>query len=151
MKYLYDVRLSTHFYLSEFMKTSVADYQEITFDSLKHLIYGVKNVIEPARCALGVPIFVGSGYRSVAVNRLVGGVRTSFHLTGYAADLQVKTENQFNHLWSILESNPHVVELFGCPQEFWLHVSWTKDKVEHGDKEIKYYYYKSKNSSDNEK
>ena len=35
------------------------------------------------------PIVVNSGYRSAAVNRAVGGVATSNHLTGCAADIRV--------------------------------------------------------------
>ena len=36
----------------------------------------------------GLPIYINSGYRSVAVNRAVGGVATSNHLTGCAADIR---------------------------------------------------------------
>ncbi len=36
----------------------------------------------------GLPIYINSGYRSVAVNKAVGGVATSNHLTGCAADIR---------------------------------------------------------------
>ena len=36
----------------------------------------------------GLPIYINSGYRSPAVNRAVGGVATSNHLTGCAADIR---------------------------------------------------------------
>lgn len=35
----------------------------------------------------GSPIIVSSGYRCPELNRLVGGSKTSAHMTGYAADL----------------------------------------------------------------
>ena len=35
------------------------------------------------------PIIINSGYRSPQVNKLVGGVTTSNHLTGCAADIRV--------------------------------------------------------------
>jgi zinc D-Ala-D-Ala carboxypeptidase len=44
-------------------------------------------VLEQVRLLLGGrPIIVSSGYRGPAVNAAVGGVVTSAHLTGYAAD-----------------------------------------------------------------
>ncbi len=44
-------------------------------------------MLEQVRTLLGDrPIIVSSGYRSPAVNAAVGGVVTSAHLTGYAAD-----------------------------------------------------------------
>ena len=40
------------------------------------------------------PIIVNSGYRSAAVNKAVGGCKTSNHLTGCAADLRVLGKEQ---------------------------------------------------------
>lgn len=39
-----------------------------------------ERVLDPARERLGAPIYVNSGYRNCAVNRLVGGARRSYHL-----------------------------------------------------------------------
>lgn len=47
----------------------------------------VDNVLDPLREAWGKPITVTSGYRCPQVNRLAGGVATSMHLTGHAADI----------------------------------------------------------------
>ena len=41
-----------------------------------------ERVLDPARERLGAPIYVNSGYRNCAVNRLVGGARRSYHLQG---------------------------------------------------------------------
>lgn len=46
----------------------------------------VEKVLDPLREALGEPIRITSGYRSPEVNRLVGGVSTSQHVKGEAAD-----------------------------------------------------------------
>ena len=43
--------------------------------------------LNPLREAWGSAIKITSGYRCEELNRLVGGVRNSAHLTGYAADL----------------------------------------------------------------
>lgn len=46
--------------------------------------------INPLREAWGSPIIVNSGYRCQKLNSAVGGVPTSAHLYGYAADLVPK-------------------------------------------------------------
>ena len=47
----------------------------------------VDNVLDPLREAWGKPITVNSGYRCPALNKAVGGVATSQHMTGQAADI----------------------------------------------------------------
>ena len=47
----------------------------------------INNVLDPLRAAYGKPITVNSGYRSLVLNKAVGGVSTSQHLTGEAADI----------------------------------------------------------------
>ena len=44
-------------------------------------------LLEPIRTLLNVPIHVDSGYRSPAINHLVGGASSSAHMDGRAADL----------------------------------------------------------------
>lgn len=52
----------------------------------------VDNVLDPLREAWGKPITVTSGYRCPALNKAVGGVATSQHLTGQAADITTGNE-----------------------------------------------------------
>lgn len=54
--------------------------------SMKHL---VKRLLQPLRIAYAGPIAITSGYRSPEVNRLVGGVPSSQHVKGEAADCYV--------------------------------------------------------------
>lgn len=53
-------------------------------DSIKAL---VDNVLQPLRDAWGKPLSVNSGYRCPALNAAVGGVATSQHVKGEAADI----------------------------------------------------------------
>ncbi len=56
--------------------------------ALKNLTDLCKNILEPIRKAVGdQPIIVSSGYRSPKVNVKVGGVTTSAHCYGLAADI----------------------------------------------------------------
>ena len=47
----------------------------------------VLNILDPLRAAWGGGIIVTSGYRSVALNKAVGGSQTSAHRYGLAADI----------------------------------------------------------------
>ena len=50
----------------------------------------VENVLQPLRDAWGKPIHINSGYRCPALNKAVGGVPTSQHVRGQAADCGVE-------------------------------------------------------------
>lgn len=44
--------------------------------------------LDIVRYCIGEPIYINSGYRSVALNRKVGGARNSYHTLGLAADIR---------------------------------------------------------------
>lgn len=47
----------------------------------------IDQVLEPLRLKYGKPIHVTSGYRSVQLNKALGGVDNSYHIKGLAADI----------------------------------------------------------------
>lgn len=59
-------------------------------DILNNLVLFIETVLDPIREDWGGPISVSSGYRCPELNAKVGGAKTSGHLYGYCADLQVK-------------------------------------------------------------
>ena len=61
-----------------------------TPSAMKNLERLVSRVLDPLREAWGSPIIVTSGYRCPALNARVGGVKTSYHLRGMAADIRPK-------------------------------------------------------------
>ena len=75
------VRLSPHFNLREFLNLGKYPENIPTMQVVANLTYGCHLLLEPARLIVG-PIIINSGFRSEAVNRKVGGVRNSQHLTG---------------------------------------------------------------------
>lgn len=83
------MNLSAHFTLAEMTVSEVAARRGIpnepTAEALEAL-YRTAKGLESVRAVLGKPIIVTSGYRSPAVNRLVGGQPSSQHLRGEAAD-----------------------------------------------------------------
>ena len=84
-----EARLSEHFTLGEMTKTSVKGVDNTPNHAavlnLKNLC---ENWLEPLRQAQG-PIIINSGFRSEAVNKAIGGVKGSNHLTGCAVDIHV--------------------------------------------------------------
>lgn len=83
--------VSKNFDYKEFEETDVPGLQikntiasvEVR-DSVKAL---VDKVIQPLRDAWGKPLAINSGYRCPEVNQAVGGVPTSQHTNGEAADV----------------------------------------------------------------
>ena len=59
----------------------------------------VHQVLQPLRDAMGEPIKIGSGYRCTKLNKAVGGVSNSQHLTGQAADLCIDGDIQKGRKW----------------------------------------------------
>lgn len=51
----------------------------------------IEQLLDPIRAAWGGPITINSGYRCPKLNAAVGGVSTSQHLRGEAADISVGT------------------------------------------------------------
>ncbi|MGJ4748433.1 D-Ala-D-Ala carboxypeptidase family metallohydrolase [Leptospira sp. SA-E8] len=84
-----DLQLSQHFRLSEFTVSQAATRAGLRNDpSSKHVenLRRLAGVMEQVRQLLGQPIFISSGYRSPAVNAVVGGALASAHMRGLAAD-----------------------------------------------------------------
>ena len=46
------------------------------------------NILQPLRDAWGEPLHINSGYRCLKLNQAVGGVPTSQHMLGQAADVR---------------------------------------------------------------
>lgn len=98
-----DAMLSQHFTLGELTKTSAKTPDgnipsHLHIENLKNLCV---NWLEPLRQAQG-PILINSGYRSEAVNKAIGGVKGSNHLTGCAVDIRVTGIEQAIRYASIL-------------------------------------------------
>ncbi len=52
----------------------------------------VDNILDPLREAYGKPVIVTSGYRCPALNKAVGGVKSSQHMLGEAADIRTVSD-----------------------------------------------------------
>src|SRR5258708_18532853 len=88
-----DIQLSENFKLSELLSSQTAVRLSIPNDPAPEVLQSLTNVavtlLEPIRKALG-PLHIDSGYMSVDLNKAIGGVSTSAHCLGKAADIVPK-------------------------------------------------------------
>lgn len=85
-------KLSKNFDWKEFTKSDTASRLHINNeivdwdvrDNIKAL---VDHILQPLRTAWGGPLFINSGFRCAELNEAVGGVPTSQHVKGQAADV----------------------------------------------------------------
>lgn len=121
------VRLTEHFDLSEFTISQIAaryGISNVPDDAVIQNLHSLAEVLEDVRKVLGKPIIISSGYRSVTVNKLVGGASNSFHIRGLAADF---TCPGFGNIDSICRAIAPKMQEFGIDQlikEFnaWVHL-----------------------------
>ncbi|SEA83693.1 Peptidase M15 [Xylanibacter ruminicola] len=94
------IKLSEHFTLGEMCKTSVKYKNvpnEVQVENLKRLCSWLEMLRSEWNRRYGEgndPIIINSGFRSEAVNNVIGGVATSNHLTGCAVDIRTNGMEQ---------------------------------------------------------
>jgi len=98
-----NAKLSEHFVLGEFTKSS--SHPEVYNIPSHEAIANLKRVcgwLEVLRERSGGPVRINSGYRSPQLNKKIGGVPTSNHLTGCAADIRMADMEQLIRYAAIL-------------------------------------------------
>lgn len=84
----------------------------------------VDNVLDPLRTWFGKPINVTSGYRCVALNKAVGGAKTSQHCLGQAADIDTGSRLENKKLFDYIKANLPFDQLIDEKNLDWVHVSY---------------------------
>uniref|UniRef100_UPI004027BC86 D-Ala-D-Ala carboxypeptidase family metallohydrolase n=1 Tax=Prevotella sp. TaxID=59823 RepID=UPI004027BC86 len=128
------MQLSPHFSLEELTRSTAA--RNLSIDNspnkseLANLRLLAESVLEPLRQAFGKPIVVNSGFRCEALNKAVGGARSSQHMLGQAADIRTlsntKEDNQalFETAASLVRSHSicvgQLIDEYGFS---WVHIS----------------------------
>lgn len=125
------MKLSPHFTLAEL--TASAKARERGIDNmpppelLPRLVL-LAELLERIRATVGVPVLVTSGYRCPPLNRAVGGVTSSDHTQGHAADFiapgfgtPTEVARLLAPLVSVLGIGQIILE--GVRGKQWVHVS----------------------------
>lgn len=117
-----------YFTMSELTNSSTARQLHINnepdAEARANLIALVDNVLDKARSAWGRSIVVTSGYRSPRLNKVVGGVRNSQHMTGEAADITTGSIEGNRWLFEYIRKNLPYDQLIDESNYSWIHVSY---------------------------
>lgn len=119
------MQLSEHFSLAELTASEIAARKGLenypTGVALENLSR-LAEKLEEVRKVLGKPIMINSAYRSPEVNSAVGGVKTSQHCVGCAADIRVPSMTPDEVVKAIVASRIQYDQLI---REFdsWTHIS----------------------------
>jgi zinc D-Ala-D-Ala carboxypeptidase len=129
------VNLSPNFTLAELVRSETAARQDIDMapspEVLANLTRLCNLVLEPIRHKALRPIVVTSGYRPKALNDLVGGSKSSDHLTGCAADIHALGIT-LPELGRVIRSIADEIPLKQAIEEYgqWYHVSVQPEEEE---------------------
>lgn len=125
------MQLAPHFALAELTKSSTAERLGLDNTPPPEVLPALTRtaeMLERIRSTLGVPVTVTSGYRAWAVNKAVGGVTTSDHAQGRAADIvaprygtPLQIARALAPLLDVLGIGQLIYERFGSTS--WVHVS----------------------------
>lgn len=123
-----------YFTIAEMAKSETADRKGIDNRIPKDLLPNVENlitkVLDPLRAWYGRPVYVNSGYRCPELNRAVGGVGTSYHLTGCAADIDVYSRTENQKLFEYIKEHLPYTEVGLEGGGAWVHVALVPGREE---------------------
>jgi hypothetical protein len=129
------MKLSAHLDLSEVIRSESAKRNGISNMPIALHIENFKllaeKVFEPVRVHFGCPIHISSGYRSIELNKCIGGSLTSEHCTGEAIDIDmdgsqsgVTNKMVFDYIKDNLDYNQLIYEFGDSKNPDWVHVSY---------------------------
>jgi zinc D-Ala-D-Ala carboxypeptidase len=131
------MQLSKNLTLAEVVRSESAKRNGIsnnpTKEHLDNLISIALNVFQPIRDHFLVPIHISSGYRSLALNKAVGGSNTSQHSKGQALDIdmdgtKITNKQIFDFIKDNIEFDQLIWEFGTDKNPDWVHVSYAKGK-----------------------
>ena len=129
------MQLTEHFKLEEMTVSPTAKKLGLsntpTAEHIENMRYCCEKILEPVRAKFG-PVTINSSYRAPAVNKAVGGSKTSQHVNGQAIDFEVKgVDNKAVADWVAdnLEFDQVILEFYaaGDKNSGWVHASIKKE------------------------
>lgn len=123
----------TDFKFIEFIQSQTAVNNHIKnvpdWDSITNLMDLVTDVLQPIRDFAGVPLYINSGYRCSELNKLVGGVSNSLHMSGRAVDFTSYSRETDDRIFRYL--NDYRIFDQVIRYDNFIHVSYVKGSNKH--------------------
>ena len=130
------MKLSKNLTLAEVTKSATAKRKGIsnepTIEDMENLKAIAQNIFQPLRDYFGCPIGVSSGYRSLDLNRAIGGSSTSQHCKGEALDIDcdmfggLSNREVFEYIKEHLIFDQLIWEFGNDSDPDWVHVSYKR-------------------------
>jgi len=129
-------KISTHITYKEGTQSNTAIRRRIRNEpneaQLTAMKAVAKTVFEPLRLHFNQPIRINSFFRSAALNKAIGGSRTSQHCDGEAIDIDatngITNKQLFDYIKENLEFDQLIWEFGTNKEPDWVHVSYTASK-----------------------
>ncbi len=127
------MQLSKHLSLAEVTRSESAKRNGIsnqpTAEHLENFKKLAEKVFEPIREHFKAPIHISSGYRSLALNKKIGGSSSSQHCSGEAIDIDmdgtsITNKQVFDFFKQHLEFDQLIWEFGTASNPDWVHVSY---------------------------
>ena len=127
------MQLSKHLSLAEVTRSESAKRNGIsnepTAEHLNNFKLLAEKVFEPIREHFKAPIHISSGYRSLALNKKIGGASSSQHCSGEAIDIDmdgtsITNKQVFDFIKQHLEFDQLIWEFGTASNPDWVHVSY---------------------------
>jgi hypothetical protein len=129
------MKISEHLDLSELIRSESAKRNGIsnmpTEEHIANFKLLAEKVFEPIRNNFRCPIHISSGYRSAALNKVIGGSLTSQHCKGEAIDIDMDgTPNGVTNkmVFDYIKDNLEFDQLINEFDYSWVHVSYSEGK-----------------------
>lgn len=124
--------ITTHFTMFDICNSSTAIAKNIDNRPTTQIVVNatalIKNVLEPTRIHFNSPLIVNCMYRSPQLNKVVGGVATSQHVKGQAADITVQNHT-VQEVFNYIKNNLIFDQLIH--EGTWVHVSFNPLRNRH--------------------
>lgn len=94
---------------------------------LENMRLVAEKCFEPIRAWYGKPIKVNSFYRSLPLNKAVGGSASSQHVKGEAMDISAGSKEENKKIFDWAKANLKFDQLINEYDYTWVHISFKKD------------------------
>lgn len=125
--------MQTYFTLNELTRSQTAIRRNIDNtpdDEIKaNLNDLIEHVLLPVRLHFNSPVIVTSGYRSPALNKAIGGSKTSDHCKGRAADFTVVGHSDLEVAHWIAENCKFRQLILEFPPHGWVHCAYAAEDL----------------------
>lgn len=126
--------MKNYFTIAEMTRSETASRLKINNnvpDEIKpNIINLINNILNPLREAYGKPIIVNSGYRCRVLNKQIGGVPTSDHIKGMAADITGGNPKENKKIFELAQKlKLPFKQLIDEKKYRWIHISYDNKNV----------------------